>query len=47
MGGGQEVSAIFQSNLIGIVRVDSRLHCIYLKVDYLKKNLCKVNERVQ
>ena len=47
MKGRREVSDIFLSNLIGFVNMDSRFHWIYLKVDYIKIFVYKVNEKEQ
>ena len=47
MKGRREVSDIFLSNLIGFVNMDSRFHWIYLKVDYIKNFVYKVNEKEQ
>ena len=43
----REVSDIFLSNLFGFVTMDSRFHWTYLKVDYIKIFVYKVNEKEQ
>lgn len=43
----REVSDILLSNLIGFVTIVSRFHWTFLKVDYIKIFVYKVNEKEQ